>query len=265
MNGGQTCFCLPTSNNKKVPRHSQGAFFYFQSLNKSVSKIFVQDQKHKLLYFCVLLLCGLVWILSSKINLKSGKVGTHRYRPRHKPLWDKPIWETELGYAIAQHDPANAGIEMLKHPLANVRQGAWFGIAKIGVPTVEILQKINQQRDRSTQPHFRHAAFRAIDKSLITIEVYGTQQDVQALKNWLPEVSDFAVKDRIAFTLAELDYRLEQAKGSGDWFDRTLIVLIVMIYADWYSVSRLNKVHLCQVGMQRVHSQKTLSICTDAK
>jgi HEAT repeat protein len=130
--------------------------------------------------------------------------------------WQYGYWETELGYAIAQHDPANAGIEMLKHPLANVRQGAWFGIAKIGVPTVEILQKINQQRDRSTQPHFRHAAFRAIDKSLITIEVYGTQQDVQALKNWLPEVSDLAVKDRIAFTLSELDYRIEQAKGSGD-------------------------------------------------
>jgi len=53
-------------------------------------------------------------------------------------------------------------------------------------------------------PHFRHAAFRALDKSLITIEVYGTQQDVQALKNWLPEVTDLAVKDRIAFTLAEL-------------------------------------------------------------
>ncbi|EDN72507.1 hypothetical protein BGS_1095 [Beggiatoa sp. SS] len=130
--------------------------------------------------------------------------------------WQYGYWETELGYAITQHDPAHLSLKMLKHPLANVRQGAWFGIAKIGVPTVEILQKINQERERSTAPHFRHAAFRAIDKSLITIEVYGTQQDVQALKNWLPEVTDLAVKDRIAFTLAELDYRLEQAKGSGD-------------------------------------------------
>jgi HEAT repeat protein len=128
--------------------------------------------------------------------------------------WQYGYWETELGYAIAQHDPAKAGLEMLKHPLANVRQGAWFGIAKIGVPTVEILQKINQERDRSTAPHFRHAAFRALDKSLITIEVYGTEQDVQALKNWLPDVTDFAVKDRIAFTLAELEYRIEQAQGS---------------------------------------------------
>jgi hypothetical protein len=124
--------------------------------------------------------------------------------------WQYGYWETELGYAIAQHDPANLGIEMLKHPLANVRQGAWFGIAKIGVPTIKILNKINQLREKSTQPHFRHAAFRALDKSLITIEVYGTPEDVQALKTWQSEVTDLAVKDRIAFTLTELAYRLEQ-------------------------------------------------------
>jgi hypothetical protein len=59
-------------------------------------------------------------------------------------------------------------------------------------------------------PHFRHAAFRALDKSLITIEVYGTPEDVQALKTWRTEVTDFAVKDRIEFTLTELEYRLEQ-------------------------------------------------------
>ncbi len=99
---------------------------------------------------------------------------------------------------------------MLNHPLANVREGAWFGIAKIGVPTVKILQKINQERDNSNQPHFRHASFRAIDKSLITIEVYGTKQDVQQLKDWRKGVTDIAVMDRIDFTLAELEYRLEQ-------------------------------------------------------
>jgi HEAT repeat protein len=125
--------------------------------------------------------------------------------------WQYGYWEIELGYAIAQHDPADAGIEMLKHPLANVRQGAWFGIAKIGVPTIKILKKINQLREKSTKPHFRHAAFRALDKSLITIEVYGTQKDVQALTDWLPEVSDKAVIDRIEFTLTELEYRLEQS------------------------------------------------------
>jgi HEAT repeat protein len=124
--------------------------------------------------------------------------------------WQYGYWETELGYAIAQHDPANLGIEMLKHPLANVRPGAWFGIAKIGVPTIKILKKINKLRDKSTQPHFRHAAFRALDKSLITIEVYGTPEDVQALKTWRTEVTDFSVKDRIEFTLTELEYRLEQ-------------------------------------------------------
>ncbi len=97
-----------------------------------------------------------------------------------------------------------------KHPLANVRQGAWFGIAKIGVPTIKILNKINCLRDERTHTHFRHAAFRALDKSLITIEVYGTQKDVQSLKDWLPEVSDKAVRDRIKFTLTELEYRLEQ-------------------------------------------------------
>ena len=37
-----------------------------------------------------------------------------------------------------------------------------------------------------------------------------------------------------------------------DWFKE-------IVLTD-YSVSRLNKVHLCQVGMQRLHSQKTLSI-----
>jgi HEAT repeat protein len=122
--------------------------------------------------------------------------------------WRYGHWETELGYAIAQHDPEIAGLEMLAHPLANVRKGAWFGIAKIGVPTVEIIRKIHAERARSTEAYFRHAAFRAIDKSLITIEVYGTETDVQALKAWRAEVKDKAVLDRIDFTLAELEYRL---------------------------------------------------------
>ncbi len=95
---------------------------------------------------------------------------------------------------------------MLKHPLANVRQGAWFGIAKIGVQNIKIVNKINKLYYKSTQPHFRHA----LKKSLITIEVYGTPEDVQALKTLRSEVTDLAVKDRIEFTLTKLAYWLEQ-------------------------------------------------------
>jgi len=126
--------------------------------------------------------------------------------------WRYGHWETELGYAIAQHDPEIAGLKLLAHPLANVRKGAWFGIAKIGVPTVEIIRKIHAEREKSQEAYFRHAAFRAIDKSLITIEVFGKDTDLVALKNWLPDINDHAVRDRVKFTIAELEYRLSTTK-----------------------------------------------------
>jgi HEAT repeat protein len=122
--------------------------------------------------------------------------------------WRYGAWETELGYAIAQLEPNNAGIQLLEHPLANVRKGAWFGISKKGVPTVALIKRIHEQREKSQESYFRHAAFRAIDKSLITIEVFGKKADLAALQAW--KVKDIAVRDRIEFTVAELGYRLEQ-------------------------------------------------------
>jgi HEAT repeat protein len=126
-----------------------------------------------------------------------------------KNIWQQSQWETTLGYAIAQINPENSGIKLLYHELAEVRKGAWLAIGRAG--NINIVKALVEKRGESQpyQAHFRHAAYRAIDKSLITIEVKGNEQDLKTLKAWFPTIEHPGIKDRVEWTIYQLEYSLE--------------------------------------------------------
>ncbi|NJO14337.1 MAG: HEAT repeat domain-containing protein [Thioploca sp.] len=67
---------------------------------------------------------------------------------------------------------------------------------------VELLKMFIQQRVANPdKPHFRHAAYQAIDNMLITLEYAGNNADLAALRNFLPQVEDAATRDRIQWTI----------------------------------------------------------------
>ena len=123
-------------------------------------------------------------------------------------LWQKSQWETELGYAIAQIDPEKAGIELLFHDLANVRKGAWLAIGKTG--KVEIVKTLIEKRRNSKpyQAHFRHAAYRAIDNSLMIIERLGGEEELRVLHKLFKAVKHAGIKARLEWTILFLEQRI---------------------------------------------------------
>ncbi|MCP4408951.1 MAG: HEAT repeat domain-containing protein, partial [Gammaproteobacteria bacterium] len=104
--------------------------------------------------------------------------------------WRKSLQEVEpktylefnLAYAIAQIDPEGEGVKLLSHDLAKVREGAWLGLARLpltetrpfflkdGPAAVALIERLDRERTESKHPLFKHAAYRAIDEMLITIE-----------------------------------------------------------------------------------------------
>ncbi|EDN70103.1 PBS lyase HEAT-like repeat protein [Beggiatoa sp. PS] len=140
--------------------------------------------------------------LKQQLTQLEGEKQAWREQRDEKKTWHYSHWETELGYAIAQIDPEASGIQLLSHHLANVRQGAWFGIAKVA--SVVLIQSLSQQRTQSDKAYFRHAAYQAIDNSLIYLELFGNSTDLQALATWLPRIADNAVRKRVEWTIAQL-------------------------------------------------------------
>jgi len=124
-----------------------------------------------------------------------------------KNRWSQSQWETDLGYAITQIDPESSGIALLKHELAEVRKGAWLAIGKIA--NVNIINELVKLRRESEpeQAHFRHAAYRAIDNALITIEMQGNAQDLRHLKELFKTVKHKGINDRIDWTIFSLEQR----------------------------------------------------------
>jgi HEAT repeat protein len=145
---------------------------------------------------------ALAFLKQQLTQLESEKPAWREQREEQQKPWHYSHWETELGYAIAQIDPKVSGIQLLSHHLANVRQGAWFGIAKVA--SVALIYDLNQQRTQSNTAYFRHAAYQAIDNSLIYLELFGKPTDLQALLTWLPQITDSAVRERVEWTIAQL-------------------------------------------------------------
>lgn len=79
-------------------------------------------------------------------------------------------------------------MKLLQHPFYNVRLGAWTGLgfyAKAG--TVEKLVAEFAKPAVLKKPFYRQALYRAIDNSLITLEVKGDEADLERLDAlWRP-------------------------------------------------------------------------------
>jgi HEAT repeat protein len=131
--------------------------------------------------------------------------------------WHESQLETELGYAIAQIEPKKAGINMLYHDLAEVRKGAWLAIGSLG--DVNIIKDLVEKHRESQvdEAHFRHAAFRAIDKSLITLEVKGNKLDLEKLKALLPDTTHAGIKDRVEWTIYQFSKKSDFFQKSDFW------------------------------------------------
>ena len=88
--------------------------------------------------------------------------------------------------ALSQLDPS-MGLELLRHPLADARQGAYT--AFMMKANIDWLDKLDQAREQNRDdPIFRHAAFRAIDLGLRRLESLGNKdnddQEYKQLKKW---------------------------------------------------------------------------------
>ena len=123
-------------------------------------------------------------------------------------LKPKQYLEYELGHAISRID-AKQGIKLLEHDLAAVRKGTWTGLGEIGTASLvtEIYAKRKQELQTRKKPWFSDAAFRAIDKALIQIEHFGTEDDLDKLEAFLPTVVNRktdAVYTRVDWTVDRL-------------------------------------------------------------
>jgi HEAT repeat protein len=130
----------------------------------------------------------------------------------------------ELAYTIARIDPKQSGVRLLNHDLADVRQGAWQGLGKVG--GVDLIEELRQQLKTSdpswfqrlwgsANPFFRHAAYQAIDHILLRLEAEGNAQDLERLKSLVPEpvealcqqkesLEEQGICRRVKWTIAQL-------------------------------------------------------------
>jgi hypothetical protein len=132
-----------------------------------------------------------------------------------------------LAYNIARIDPNQSGLRLLDHDLADVRQGAWQGLGKVG--SVALIEGLRQKLKPSNQswfqklwgsanPFFRHAAYRAIDHILLRLEAEGDSQDLERLKRLVPgqvnapcqqkeSPEEQGICRRVKWTIAQLEVK----------------------------------------------------------
>lgn len=73
---------------------------------------------------------------------------------------------------------------------------------------VALIEHLDRERMESKNPLFRHAAYRAIDGMLITIEMYGSTSALEALEDYLPRIQDQeGVLTRVEWTIDRLRER----------------------------------------------------------
>jgi hypothetical protein len=120
----------------------------------------------------------------------------------------KPPLAFELAYTIARIDPKQSGVRLLDHGRADVRQGAWQGLGKVG--SVALIDALHRQLKTShhswfqnlwgsAHPFFRHAAYRAIDHMLLKLEAEGDVQDLEGLKSLVPGPVDAPCQPKESF------------------------------------------------------------------
>jgi hypothetical protein len=145
------------------------------------------------------------------------------WRQRLAKVEPQTYLEFELAHSIAMIDPDGAGVKLLSHDLAKVREGAWMGLARLPLTTtrpfyvtngpaaVNLIARLDKERMASQNPFFEHAAYRAIDEMLITLEAYGRKPELDALKKMKDNVQDKeGVLTRVEWTIARLQERKEE-------------------------------------------------------
>ncbi|MDM8566754.1 HEAT repeat domain-containing protein [Candidatus Halobeggiatoa sp. HSG11] len=151
--------------------------------------------------------------LTDQLNELNKRKQIWREQKNSKNLnsWQYIQWETELGYAITQIAPKTNGIKMLSHNLAEVRKGAWLAIGRVG--NMNIIKKLVKKyhESKSYQSYFRHAAYQAIDKALINVEVRGNEQDLEELEELKPTLEHDGIKDRFNWTISQMNYRIRKS------------------------------------------------------
>ncbi len=128
--------------------------------------------------------------------------------------WPKEHWEYMLGNALASIAPTERGIELLGHPLYQVRQGAIRALAaKADATLIGTIIQAHQNFDPADLPSpFPYAAFQAIDLSLWNLEYTSTENDLNILKNIKLEPSKIpgqegAIEERLEWTIKRLEER----------------------------------------------------------
>jgi hypothetical protein len=126
----------------------------------------------------------------------------------------KTYLESPLAFAIAKLNTA-AGIQLLSHNIANVRKGAALGLGMTG--NIELLQQLYQLHQSMTSTEVtqalkRHAIYRAIDNVLIKLELRGTEEQWQQLKNFAQyaAITHPGIKERVEWTIDQLDFNLHR-------------------------------------------------------
>ncbi|MCI5158290.1 MAG: hypothetical protein D3906_07565, partial [Candidatus Electrothrix sp. AUS1_2] len=135
--------------------------------------------------------------------------------------------EYMLGNALARIAPAERGIELLDHPLYQVRQGAVRALASriaeadkdgVGADLIGKIIQAHQDFDPADLPSpFPYAAFQAIDLALWNLEYTGTKDDLAKLKDILANLKPCqvpgqkgAIEERLKWTIKRLEDNLAQ-------------------------------------------------------
>jgi HEAT repeat protein len=120
----------------------------------------------------------------------------------------KPPLAFELAYTIARIDPKQSGVRLLDHGRADVRQGAWQGLGRVGsVALIDALHRKLKTSNHSwfqnlwgsAHPFFRHAAYQAIDHMLLRLEAEGDAQDLERLKSLVAGPGDALCQSKESF------------------------------------------------------------------
>jgi len=146
---------------------------------------------------------------------------TERYNDTQMKAWQKKLEEKkpeerleyEIAYTIALIDPDPEGINLLGHNLAQVREAACTGLGESH--DIALMEEIYKKRRESDLPWLKDAAYRAIDKMLLYIEITGDKNECSALealynklvnrdgKNMHP-----GIKSRMKWTIDRLKERI---------------------------------------------------------
>lgn len=123
----------------------------------------------------------------------------------------------ELAFTLSHLAGEKTGLELLAHPLADVRGGAALGLGTLGTPT--LIQRLQELRTGQEPPWVVHAAYRAIDHVLVHLELTGEPQDLAALREMLDDLgadtednedANNGLRDRLRWTVRELGARIGQ-------------------------------------------------------